>query len=234
MKFFAFLALVGMLFSSAARATPADEQFEATAKAYLEQYLQRNPEEATSLGDHRFDAHLTDYSEDAFAKERAAAHDFRTRLGKIDRAQLTGRTRSTPGFCRTRSITNSSNSRSQRNGNRIRWFTTRAWPMASTCAGGARFRAGQDRIANLRRRMEALPAVIVQAKANLQRPPEIDTQTAIEQTQGAISLVREGWRRCSIRRRKKKGNRAVAGEDGRGAGRLQEMAAERSAAALGR
>ena len=40
--------------------------------------------------------------------------------------------------------------------------------------------------------MEAIPAVIVQAKANLQRPPQIYTQTAIEQTQGAISFVREG------------------------------------------
>ncbi len=40
--------------------------------------------------------------------------------------------------------------------------------------------------------MEGIPRVIAQAKANLQHPPRIHTETAIEQTQGAIGLVREG------------------------------------------
>ena len=38
--------------------------------------------------------------------------------------------------------------------------------------------------------MEAIPGVIAQAKANLQHPPRVHTETAIEQTQGAINLVR--------------------------------------------
>src|SRR5436305_7914175 len=42
----------------------------------------------------------------------------------------------------------------------------------------------------LRERKEKIPGVIAQAKANLQRPPRIHTETAIEQTQGAINLVR--------------------------------------------
>src|SRR5207245_4941515 len=40
--------------------------------------------------------------------------------------------------------------------------------------------------------MEKIPGVIAQAKANLQHPPRVHTETAIEQTQGAINLVREG------------------------------------------
>src|SRR5438093_8942933 len=40
--------------------------------------------------------------------------------------------------------------------------------------------------------MEGIPHVITQAKANLQHPPRLHTATAIEQTQGAINLVREG------------------------------------------
>ena len=35
--------------------------------------------------------------------------------------------------------------------------------------------------------------MIAQAKANLQHPPRVHTETAIEQTQGAINLVREGF-----------------------------------------
>src|SRR5207237_7533343 len=50
----------------------------------------------------------------------------------------------------------------------------------------------EKRIPNLRQRMEVIPHVITQAKANLQNPPRVHTETAIEQTQGAINLVREG------------------------------------------
>src|SRR5438132_2012971 len=54
------------------------------------------------------------------------------------------------------------------------------------------FAPAEKRIPNLRQRMEKIPRVIAQAKANLQHPPRVHTETAIEQTQGAISLVREG------------------------------------------
>src|SRR5205807_1991130 len=37
-----------------------------------------------------------------------------------------------------------------------------------------------------------IPHVIEQAKKNVQHPPRVHTETAIEQTQGAIGLVREG------------------------------------------
>lgn len=83
-----FFAVI--LLPVAVLATPEDEKFETTAKSYIEQYLRNNPEEATSLGDHRFDAKLTDYSPDAFAKERAAAQNFRAKLAAIDRSKLTG------------------------------------------------------------------------------------------------------------------------------------------------
>src|SRR5213075_3214210 len=52
------------------------------------------------------------------------------------------------------------------------------------------FAPPEKRIPNLRQRMEAIPRVIAQAKTNLQHSPRIHTETAIEQTQGAINLVR--------------------------------------------
>src|SRR5207248_8651527 len=54
------------------------------------------------------------------------------------------------------------------------------------------FAPAEQRIPNLRKRLEGIPAVIAQAKANLKHSSKIHTETAIEQTQGAISLVREG------------------------------------------
>ena len=74
MKIAALFSSLALLLPLAAHATPEDEQFEKIANGYIEQYLERNPEEATALGDHRFDSKLTDYSPDAFAKARAAAY----------------------------------------------------------------------------------------------------------------------------------------------------------------
>jgi uncharacterized protein (DUF885 family) len=54
------------------------------------------------------------------------------------------------------------------------------------------FAPAEQRIPNLRKRMERIPKVIAQAQANLQHSPRVHTETAIEQTQGAIGLVREG------------------------------------------
>ena len=55
-----------------ASATPQDDAFQKIAHDYVEQYLRTNPEQATELGDHRFDGQLTDYSPEARAKDLAA------------------------------------------------------------------------------------------------------------------------------------------------------------------
>src|SRR6184192_4915951 len=73
-----------------AAATSQDDAFQKIAGDYIEQYLQANPEDATELGDHRFDGQLTDYSSDARAKELATQKEFRDKLSAIDGSQLTG------------------------------------------------------------------------------------------------------------------------------------------------
>jgi len=70
--------------------TPQDDAFQKIAHDYIEQYLQANPEDATELGDHRFDGRLTDYSPEARAKQLATEKQFRDKLNAIDGSQLTG------------------------------------------------------------------------------------------------------------------------------------------------
>ncbi|MGI8482171.1 MAG: hypothetical protein ACR2MF_08940, partial [Chthoniobacterales bacterium] len=65
-------------------ATPQDEQFEKIAKDYIEGLLQSHPEYATELGDHRFDDRLTDYSDDAAAKELTRANQVRQQLEQLN------------------------------------------------------------------------------------------------------------------------------------------------------
>src|SRR6266550_9071413 len=73
-----------------AKADPMDDEFQKIAKDYIEQDLQANPEEATELGDHRFDGRLTDYSPEARAKELATQKEFREKLNALDGSQVTG------------------------------------------------------------------------------------------------------------------------------------------------
>src|SRR4026208_1456534 len=70
--------------------TTQDDAFQKIAHDYIEQYLRANPEDATELGDHRFDGQLTDYSPEAQAKELATLKEVRDKLNAIDGSQLTG------------------------------------------------------------------------------------------------------------------------------------------------
>ncbi|MEO6871684.1 MAG: DUF885 domain-containing protein [Chthoniobacterales bacterium] len=191
MKHAVLLSLIGLLPLSTL-ATPADDQFETTAKAYIEQTLQHNPEWATALGDHRFDGKLTDYSPDAFAKERATAQDFKAKLAKIDHAKLTGPNKVDAQILRDAIDYElfQLNELKEWESNPLVYNESLANSLYLLVARD--FGPAKDRIENLRSRMKAIPAVIVQAKANLKHPPEIDTQVAIDQTQGAISLVKKG------------------------------------------
>src|SRR5881296_3808444 len=175
-------------------ANPQDETFQKTAHDYIEQYLRANPEDATELGDHRFDGQLTDYSPAARAKELATQKFFRDELNAME----------TEGFHLTGANTIDfrilkenidykifqAEELKEPEWNPLVYMQSLANSVYLLVARD--FAPAEKLIPNLRQRMEKIPGVIAQAKANLQHPPRVHTETAIEQTQGAISLVREG------------------------------------------
>jgi len=173
-------------------ATPQDEAFQKIANDYVEQYLQANPEEATELGDHRFDGDLTDYSANARARDLATQKEFRDKLNTIDGSQLTGANKI--DFHILKENIDYQIFRDEElkepEWNPLIYMQSLANSLYLLAARD--FAPAEKRIANLRRRMEKIPKVIEQAKANLQHPPRVHTETAIEQTQGAINLVRHG------------------------------------------
>src|SRR5438034_11758556 len=65
-------------------ASGADAAFESAAKAFIEDYLRIYPEEATELGDHRYDDRLGDYSTSAVAAQIEA---WRKHLAALDRIE---------------------------------------------------------------------------------------------------------------------------------------------------
>jgi uncharacterized protein (DUF885 family) len=174
-------------------ATPEDERFQKLAKDYIEGLLQVSPEFATSLGDHRFDDKLADYSDEAEAKELKRAQDFRQQLESFsDLTKLTG-----PNRVDVRLLKDSIDNEifgieefKERSWNPLMYNDSLANSLYLLVARD--FASPEKRAASIKARMEKIPAVIAQAKANLKNPPQVYTETAIDQTQGAISLIKEG------------------------------------------
>ena len=175
------------------RATPQDEQFEQIAHDYIEGYLVASPEDATELGDHRFDDRLTDYSAEAQARQLARAKEARQKLEALtDLSQLTGANKVDLRLLKDKIDYQifSLEALKEWEWNPLVYNQSLANSIYLLVARD--FAPAEQRIPNLRKRLEGIPAVIAQAKANLKHSPKIHTETAIEQTQGAISLVREG------------------------------------------
>jgi uncharacterized protein (DUF885 family) len=189
------LALVAFLTMPliSARATEANERFEKIAKDYVESMLAAHPEFATELGDHRFDDQLSDYTPASREKQLASARQFRDSVSQFsDISKLTGANQVDARIL-AENIDNDIfelEELKEPEWNPLVYNQSLANSLYLLVARD--FDTAEKRIANLRKRLEAIPRVISQAKENLKHPPRVHTETAIEQTQGAINLVREG------------------------------------------
>src|SRR3954469_4551865 len=174
-------------------ATPEDDRFQKLAKDYIEGLLQVSPEYATSLGDHRFDDKVSDYSDEVDANELKRARDFRQQLEAFnDLTKLTGANKVDVRLLKD-SIDNEIfglEELKEREWNPIIYNESLANSLYLLVARD--FAPAGKRAASLKARMEKIPAVIAQAKANLKNPPRVYTETAIDQTTGTIGLVQEG------------------------------------------
>src|SRR5437899_1824408 len=173
-----------------AAATSQDDAFQKIAGDYIEQYLQANREDATELGDHRFDGQLTDYSPKARAKDLSTQKEFRDKLNAVDGSQLTGANNVDFRILKENIDYQifQAEELQEPEWNPLVYMQSLANSLYLLVARD--FAPAEKRAPNLRQRMEKIPGVIAQAKANLQHPPRVHTETAIEQTQGAINLVR--------------------------------------------
>ena len=173
-------------------ASSEDDKFQQLASAYNEAELAANPEEATELGDHRFDDVLTDYSHATRDRILAAQRQFQIEANSIDPTKLSQVNNVDLRILKDEIEKHIFELEELKDAdwNPLVYMQSLANSLYLLVARD--FDTPEKRIPNLRQRMEAIPRVIAQAKANLQHPPRIHTETAIEQTQGAISLVREG------------------------------------------
>jgi len=166
-----------------------DFKFEAFAQDYLDKLLEKNPELATSLGEHRFDDRLSDYSQAGIEAQVQFQRQSVERLGQIDASRLSAVNRIDFGILQSQiqsALFQLENLREHEwnplfynVGNAIYGLTARE------------FAPLKDRLKSVKARLKAIPAVLEAARMNLRNPPRVHTETAILQNKGNVSLVRE-------------------------------------------
>ena len=170
-----------------------DAEFQKTTREYIDGLLQASPEYATELGDHRFDGQVTDYSAEARAKELARAKQFREKLKQFsDISKLTGANQVDVRILKDNIDSEIFDLEELKEADWNPLVYNQSLANGLYLLVARDFAPAEQRIPNLRKRMEGIPTVIAQAQKNLQHSPRIHTETAIEQAQGTISLMREG------------------------------------------
>lgn len=184
----AAMAILCLAAAGASYAAPnEDSKFEAIVDRYVEALLKAHPENATQLGDHRYDDRLDDYSRAGVDADVQFARDTLAELAKVKREKL--------------SVTNRIDLRILENALQSQIYgreTLRSWewnPLTYNVGGAiysliARdFAPAETRLKSVIGRLNQIPDVVAAAKANLKNPPKIHVETAISQNKGTIALV---------------------------------------------
>ena len=183
--------LVSLVFCACGSSPPpapappdANRAFDEVSRSYLEDLYQRRPTFATSLGIHKFDDRLEDYSRKAVDAAVASGKQFRARVAALDAARL-----SPDRQLDYEQLLHAIDSR------QLMLEVERPWETDpdSYSSGLTRtaylmikrnFAPPEERLRHLIAREKAMPAALAAARQNLQNPPLIYTQIAIEQMDG--------------------------------------------------
>ncbi len=167
----------------------AKQQLQRISDEYFDQvYFPNQPSGGTIAGYHQYDSMLEDFSRPHIDAEVAALHDFDKRISAIPSASLDqamrGDREMVLGDIRSRLLTLET----------IRPWAKNADGYSSSCASAAfvlmerKFAPADDRLRSLIAREKKMPGLIAEAHSNLQNPPRIFTEIAIEQLPGIVSF----------------------------------------------
>jgi uncharacterized protein (DUF885 family) len=184
-----YCAVLCLLMTSCSPRQTEDQKFEGLAKNYIEKLLQTKPEWATGLGDHRYDAKLSDYTLAGVEADRTLNRSYLDSLSTLDMNKLSPTNKIDLKIMKT---------------NLESWLfqidtlKEYEWNPLAYNVGGAiygllarEFAPLKNRLQSVKERLKGIPPILAAAKANLKNPPKIHTETAIRQNPGTISMIRD-------------------------------------------
>jgi uncharacterized protein (DUF885 family) len=168
-----------------------DAAFAAVAHEVIEDLYRRQPSAATYLGVHKYDDRLEDYSRDAVTSEVAALRKFRERASTIEPSSL-----SQANQLDREMLLHAIDSRLLTL-DLVRPWATNADIYSSGLTNSAylmikrEFAPADQRLRQLVAREKAMPAALAEARKNLESPPRIYTEIAIEQIDGNRAFFKD-------------------------------------------
>jgi uncharacterized protein (DUF885 family) len=165
----------------------ADAAFEGLARSVLDDVLERHPEAATYLGDHRFDDRLSDARVEALEDERRAVEAHASALSAIDVSKLDPTNRVDAEILEARLKERLFEIDQLRE---HEWNPLLGNPGEAIYPLLVREHAPlPDRLRAIGRRLGEVPAHLEAVRANLGALPRVHVETAIVQFGGAIAMI---------------------------------------------
>jgi uncharacterized protein (DUF885 family) len=164
-------------------------RFHALAGEAVEDLLRLEPEQATYLGDHRYDDRLTDLTEDGLAAAAATLADHRDELDSLDADELE------PADAVDAEILRAGLDRRLFELEQLREHT---WNPLPWLPGDGIYlllsrdtQPVEDRLRALGGRLDAVPDRLATARATLHDMPRVHVETALTQISGLIGMLRD-------------------------------------------
>ena len=176
---------------TAANTAQADAAFADLSRRALDGWLQLSPVDATQIGEHRYDGQIDDLSAEGRGKSLAFAKQMLAELDALDASKLSRQNQVDAAILRNQLQSDIWSSETLQS-----W----AWDpqIYSGLAGSAiynlmarEFAPLPQRIDSATERMEKIPALLAQARANLDpaRVPKVHAETVARQNAGILDIV---------------------------------------------
>ena len=171
---------------------PAENtQLQRLTRTYLDELQQRDPLFADSIGVHAYDDQLPDYSASALAERERWQRSWRSRFYAIDPMLMLG----TGGNADRTAMLDTIDLELYEDQTINPWRNdpgryVQAVGSAVYSLIGRHYASVDTRLGNVARRLSLVPNLVDAAIDNLQHPPRVLTQFAIDQNAGNISMYR--------------------------------------------
>ena len=178
-----------VLASGCGRGGRDEREYASIEKEFIAQYLKTNPSAATMIGDHRYDDRLEDMSAEAVESYVRACGGYLERLQAVD-AEALPRDRAIDARYLAQNIElillDLGEERAHRR-NPMLYVETLSHSIYIILINQSI--PLEERLESIARRLEHVPRFIDQATANLDNPPKLRTETAIDMTKGLIAYI---------------------------------------------
>lgn len=187
-----FLFLILLSFSSVySQGKEEDAKFDTLVTKFFDESFKANPVWATFIGEHRYDGGLNDFSPFAIQEKKDMLGSFLNEFKSIDTTKLSSAKRIDYKIILD-----------QINYQLFDLEVLKDWEKSpleyNYIIGGSihslitrDFAPWEQRLRNVLSRLKQIPRLLQQAKRNLRNPAPIQTETAIKQNKGVISLIRD-------------------------------------------